>query len=105
MEHLDENRIDTLAALVFGDARPGIVVISTPNIEYNEIYGMSRFRHGDHRFEWNRARFQSWAGEIARRYGYAVSFEDIGEFDERLGASTQMGVFEKPDFPRRSPCA
>jgi 3' terminal RNA ribose 2'-O-methyltransferase Hen1 len=53
MEHLDENRLDTLAAVIFGDARPGTVVISTPNIEYNEHYGMCQFRHGDHRFEWN----------------------------------------------------
>jgi 2-polyprenyl-3-methyl-5-hydroxy-6-metoxy-1,4-benzoquinol methylase len=105
MEHLDENRLDTLAAVVFGDARPGTVVLSTPNIEYNETYGMSRFRHGDHRFEWNRARFRSWAGEVARRYEYTVSFEDIGEVDERLGAPTQMGIFEKQDFPRSSPCA
>jgi 2-polyprenyl-3-methyl-5-hydroxy-6-metoxy-1,4-benzoquinol methylase len=105
IEHFEENRLDTLAALVFGDARPGIVVISTPNIEYNEIYGMTRFRHGDHRFEWSRARFQSWAEEAARRYGYNVSFEDIGDVDEKLGAPTQMGVFERSDFSRSFPCA
>jgi 3' terminal RNA ribose 2'-O-methyltransferase Hen1 len=104
IEHLDENRLDTLAALVFGDARPGLVVISTPNVEYNPIYGMSRFRHGDHRFEWDRARFQSWAEEISRRYGYRVSFEGIGEADEKLGPPTQMGVFEKTDPSRGPPC-
>ena len=108
IEHLDEGRIDTLAAVILGDARPRTVVITTPNIEYNEIYGMSGFRHGDHRFEWNRARFQSWAREVAGRYGYAVSFEDIGEADEQLGAPTQMGIFkksEKPDRFRSLPCA
>jgi 3' terminal RNA ribose 2'-O-methyltransferase Hen1 len=108
IEHLDENRLDTLAAVIFGDARPGTVVITTPNIEYNAIYGMSRFRHGDHRFEWSRARFQSWAGEAARRYGYEVSFEGIGEADERLGAPTQMGVFQKIEesgISRSFPCA
>jgi 3' terminal RNA ribose 2'-O-methyltransferase Hen1 len=108
MEHLDENRLDTLAAVVFGDARPGTVVISTPNSEYNELYGMSRFRHGDHRFEWNRVQFQTWAQETAGRYGYKVSFEDIGETDEQRGAPTQMGVFVReevsPATPRRSPC-
>ncbi|MDR2143542.1 MAG: 3' terminal RNA ribose 2'-O-methyltransferase Hen1 [Treponema sp.] len=105
IEHLDENRLDTLAAVIFGDTRPGLVVISTPNVEYNALYGMSHFRHGDHRFEWDRARFQSWAEETARRYGYHVSFEDIGEADEKLGAPTQMGVFEKTDPSRSSPCA
>jgi 3' terminal RNA ribose 2'-O-methyltransferase Hen1 len=109
MEHLDENRIDTLAAVVFSDARPGTVVISTPNSEYNEIYGISRFRHGDHRFEWNRTQFQSWANETAGRYGYNVFFEDIGEADEKRGAPTQMGIFVRedrsPEMFRRSPCA
>ncbi|MDR1306340.1 MAG: 3' terminal RNA ribose 2'-O-methyltransferase Hen1 [Treponema sp.] len=107
IEHLDENRLDTLEAVLLGDARPGILVITTPNIEYNEIYGMSRFRHGDHRFEWNRARFQSWAGEAARRYGYEVSFGDIGEADAKLGAPTQMAVFIRGESPGPGdlPCA
>jgi 3' terminal RNA ribose 2'-O-methyltransferase Hen1 len=93
MEHLDENRIDALAAVIFGDARPGIVALTTPNIAYNEVYGISRLRHGDHRFEWDRARFQSWAKEAAGLYGYEVSFDDIGDVDERLGPPTQMAVF------------
>jgi 3' terminal RNA ribose 2'-O-methyltransferase Hen1 len=109
IEHLDENRLDTLEAVILGDARPGTLVITTPNVEYNEIYGMPRFRHGDHRFEWNRARFQSWAEEAARRYGYKVSFEGIGETDETLGAPTQMAVFVRGEVPecgpRSLPCA
>ncbi|MDR1107510.1 MAG: 3' terminal RNA ribose 2'-O-methyltransferase Hen1 [Spirochaetaceae bacterium] len=105
MEHLEENRLDTLAAVILGDARPGILALTTPNIEYNEIYGMPRFRHGDHRFEWNRDRFQSWAKEAAQRYGYEVSFESIGEADEKLGAPTQMGIFKKSNVSRGLPCA
>ncbi|MDR3123546.1 MAG: 3' terminal RNA ribose 2'-O-methyltransferase Hen1 [Treponema sp.] len=108
IEHLDEHRLDALAALIFGDARPGILAITTPNFEYNERYGISHFRHGDHRFEWNRTQFQSWAKETAGRYGYRVSFEDIGETDEERGAPTQMGVFVReelsPEIPRSSPC-
>jgi 3' terminal RNA ribose 2'-O-methyltransferase Hen1 len=109
MEHLDENRLDALAAVIFGDARPGTVAVSTPNIEYNAIYGMSRLRHGDHRFEWNRARFRAWAEEAAGIYGYDVSFQDIGEADENLGAPTQMAVFVLKGSPqgeisRSSPC-
>ena len=108
LEHLDENRLEALAAAIFGDARPGTVVITTPNIEYNAIYGISRFRHGDHRFEWNRARFRDWAEEIAGIYGYEVTFEDIGGADEKLGAPTQMAVFvlggSSPDIPGSSPC-
>jgi 2-polyprenyl-3-methyl-5-hydroxy-6-metoxy-1,4-benzoquinol methylase len=101
MEHLDENRLDIMAAVVFGDAHPGTVVMTTPNIEYNDLYGLPRFRHADHRFEWPRARFQSWAEEIARRYGYTVSFEGIGEADEKRGAPTQMGIFTGRESPRK----
>ncbi|MFP3089705.1 3' terminal RNA ribose 2'-O-methyltransferase Hen1 [Treponema sp. TIM-1] len=100
IEHLDENRLDTLAALVFGDARPGMVVISTPNVAYNRIYGRSNFRHRDHRFEWNREQFRLWAERIAGRYGYEVSFADIGQVDATQGAPTQMGVFVQGNFPR-----
>ena len=104
IEHLDENRLDALAAVVFGDARPGTVVISTPNIEYNELYGLSRFRHGDHRFEWDRARFRAWAEEISRLYGYTPRFKDIGEADEKMGAPTQMAIFSRLESPGASPC-
>jgi 3' terminal RNA ribose 2'-O-methyltransferase Hen1 len=109
LEHLDENRLGALAAVIFGDARPGTVVISTPNIEYNAIYGLSRFRHRDHRFEWNRAQFRAWAEEAAGMYGYDLSFEGIGEADEQLGAPTQMAVFALRGSPqgeisRSPPC-
>jgi 3' terminal RNA ribose 2'-O-methyltransferase Hen1 len=105
LEHLDENRLDTLAAVILGDARPGILVITTPNSEYNELYGISHFRHGDHRFEWNRDQFQSWAREVAQRYGYEVSFAAIGEADAKRGAPTQMGIFKQSDLTRSLPCA
>jgi 3' terminal RNA ribose 2'-O-methyltransferase Hen1 len=104
LEHLDENRLDALAAVVFGDARPGTVVISTPNIEYNRLYGIPRFRHGDHRFEWNRDQFRDWAQKVSGLYGYGVSFADIGEADEQLGGPTQMGVFVLREIPRSSSC-
>jgi 2-polyprenyl-3-methyl-5-hydroxy-6-metoxy-1,4-benzoquinol methylase len=98
IEHLDENRLNTVAAVLFGEARPAALVITTPNIEYNENYptlAKGRFRHGDHRFEWTREQFRAWADITAKRYGYKVRYEDIGNRDERLGAPTQMGVFTR----------
>ncbi|MFD1734515.1 methyltransferase [Deinococcus malanensis] len=35
IEHLDETRLWTLERVVFGDARPGSVVVTTPNEEFN----------------------------------------------------------------------
>ena len=60
--------------VVFEHARPGLVVVTTPNREYNaEFEGLpaGQFRHRDHRFEWTRAELQDWAGEVAGRHGDA----------------------------------
>ncbi len=38
IEHLDENRLQAFERVVFGVARPGTVVLTTPNAEYNVLY-------------------------------------------------------------------
>ena len=50
-------------------------------------------RHRDHRFEWARKEFETWAIRISENYGYNVRFLQIGEADEELGSPTHMGVF------------
>ena len=58
IEHLDPPRLAALEQNVFGSARPGTVVVTTPNAEYNvrwETLPAGEFRHPDHRFEWTRA--------------------------------------------------
>ena len=77
-------------------ARPGTIVLTTPNADYNARYpalGAADLRHADHRFEWSRTAFNAWARETAELYGYDVRIEEIGEADPALGAPTQMGVF------------
>lgn len=96
LEHLDPTRLIALEQILFGETHPGIVVITTPNVEYNALYPQlpaGAFRHGDHRFEWTREQFQAWALRVAQRYGYNVTFHPIGDEDQRCGAPTQMGVF------------
>jgi 3' terminal RNA ribose 2'-O-methyltransferase Hen1 len=96
IEHLDEARLSAFERVLFEFARPRTVVLTTPNVEYNRLFeGLpaGRFRHKDHRFEWTRAEFQSWAGGVSKGYGYEVRFLPVGEEDARLGAPTQMGVF------------
>jgi 3' terminal RNA ribose 2'-O-methyltransferase Hen1 len=98
IEHLDEGRLPALEAVVFGEAVPATVVLTTPNADYNVNYtGLTanRFRHGDHRFEWNRSQFSAWAESVAVRYGYSVRYKDIGERDEGQRTPTQMAVFRK----------
>ena len=98
IEHLDPPRLAAFERVVFEFARPGTVVITTPNAEYNvkwESLPAGRFRHRDHRFEWTREQFQAWASGIAERFGYSVRFLPAGEGDPTVGAPTQMGVFTR----------
>jgi len=98
IEHLDENRLPALEAVVFADASPATIIITTPNFDYNVNYTSLRekqFRHGDHRFEWNRVQFHAWADSAAVRNDYSLRYEDIGEQDENKNTPTQMAVFTK----------
>jgi 3' terminal RNA ribose 2'-O-methyltransferase Hen1 len=96
VEHLDPPRLAAFERVVFEFARPRTVVLTTPNREYNakfETLPTGKLRHPDHRFEWTRAEFQAWASRVAERFGYGVRYGGIGDEDEAVGATTQMGVF------------
>ena len=96
IEHLDENRLAAFEKVLFKFARPKNIIISTPNKEYNKHYGNlfeGDIRHKDHRFEWTRSEFVTWAEKVASCYGYSVKFIQVGEIDSEYGSPTQMGVF------------
>lgn len=98
IEHLDEPRLAALERSVFEHAKPGVVVITTPNAEYNvkfEDFEEGKMRHADHRFEWTRKEFEAWASGVAARYNYDVIFKPIGEVDQEVGALSQMAVFNR----------
>ncbi|WP_083875828.1 3' terminal RNA ribose 2'-O-methyltransferase Hen1 [Kineosphaera limosa] len=99
VEHLEPDRLPSLEVNVFGHARPRAVVVTTPNVEYNAVYGMppGEFRHRDHRFEWSRAQFERWARGVAERHGYTVGFRPVGEVDGQLGSPTQLGLFVRAE--------
>ncbi|KAG5457745.1 MAG: hypothetical protein BJ554DRAFT_2164 [Olpidium bornovanus] len=90
IEHLDPPVLAALPKTLFGDYRPKVVVISTPNgcsvlggallllshspryaalhaVEFNVHFDGLKLtprgtymRHDDHRFEWTRAQFEEW---------------------------------------------
>ena len=98
IEHLDPPRLAVFERVIFEFACPRTVVLTTPNIEYNvkfENLQAGSFRHRDHRFEWTRNEFQSWAVGVAKRFGYAVVFHPIGPEAEEVGPPTQMAVFTR----------
>ncbi|WP_328549961.1 MULTISPECIES: 3' terminal RNA ribose 2'-O-methyltransferase Hen1 [unclassified Streptomyces] len=97
IEHLDLPRLPALEYAVFGSARPRTVLVTTPNVEYNvrwESLPAGHVRHGDHRFEWTREEFRTWARTVAERHGYTVDFVPVGPDDPDVGPPTQMAVFE-----------
>jgi len=100
IEHLDAPRLSAFERVVFEFARPGTVIITTPNAEYNVRWPTlpaGKFRHRDHRFEWTRAEFQAWATAVAARFGYEVRFGSVGPEDEEVGSPTQMGILTRKD--------
>jgi 3' terminal RNA ribose 2'-O-methyltransferase Hen1 len=98
IEHLDPSRLEAFERALFSAARPAAVVLTTPNAEYNvRFQGLpaGSLRHKDHRFEWTRTEFETWARGAAERNGYAVRFRPVGPEDPEVGPPTQMAVFTR----------
>ncbi|MCG5516914.1 MULTISPECIES: methyltransferase domain-containing protein [unclassified Ectothiorhodospira] len=95
IEHIDPRHLSRLEDAVFRSMRPGKVLVTTPNQEYNALYGLApgEMRHPGHFFEWTRARFRKWGWGVASRHGYRVRFLDLGPLDPAHGGSTQMARF------------
>ena len=105
IEHVDPGRLSALEHGVFAVLRPDLVVVTTPNADYNPLYGRAegRFRHPDHRFEWSRVQLRQWAGRVAAAHGYSASLHNIGPAHPRLGTSSQMAVFRRVDATGAAP--
>ena len=97
IEHIDPPKLHAFEDAVLGAARPGTLIVTTPNQEYNKLFPefSGPYRHRDHRFEWTRPEFRQWADAAARRYGYQVTFHPIGDEDPVEGPPTQMAVFNR----------
>lgn len=98
VEHIDPERLPAFEEAVFRTARPGTIVLTTPNRDYNGRFATlaaGTMRHPDHRFEWSRDEFHAWADGVCARFGYTVRLSPVGEPDPVLGPPTQMGVFTR----------
>jgi 3' terminal RNA ribose 2'-O-methyltransferase Hen1 len=97
IEHLDAARLSAFERVLFGEAKPKAVLLTTPNADYNVHFGSlpaGKFRHPDHRFEWTRNEFETWCRGVATRFGYRVKLSGIGDPDPALGTPTQMAWFD-----------
>lgn len=99
LEHIEPRNLSRLEQAVFASYRPKRLLMTTPNSEYNVRYGLSdgELRAADHCFEWDREKFSAWGEGVARRSGYSVDFDGIGEEDAELGWPTQLAWFERRD--------
>jgi 3' terminal RNA ribose 2'-O-methyltransferase Hen1 len=101
IEHIDPPRLPAMARTVFGHAAPAMVVITTPNVEYNGQYpalAAGAFRHRDHRFEWDRRQFRDWAAGVAGQYGYEVRFGSVGDDHPDFGPPSQLAIFKSQNL-------
>jgi 3' terminal RNA ribose 2'-O-methyltransferase Hen1 len=97
IEHLEPFRLSAFERVIFAEAAPSSVILTTPNREYNVRYELPEgaFRHDDHRFEWTRAEFAAWAEGVAKRRNYTVTISPIGAEDPDVGAPTQLALFTR----------
>ncbi|KAK2152848.1 hypothetical protein LSH36_316g05010 [Paralvinella palmiformis] len=98
IEHLSPDILKAVSSNVFSNLHPRVIVITTPNVEYNVVFGDGTgFRHWDHKFEWTRAEFEKWCGTLAEHYGYSVSYSGVGSPPadlQYIGYCTQVAVFK-----------
>lgn len=99
IEHLQPDILDLMPEAVFGQLSPKVVIVTTPNVEFNVLFpDLKGFRHYDHKFEWTRAEFQEWSNTQALKYNYTVTFDGIAagpKGTEHLGCCSQVAVFER----------
>ena len=99
IEHIKPGLLSAVEQVVFAQMRPRVIYLTTPNSEYNSLYGLrpGEFREPDHKFEWNRTRFAQWARGVAQRNSYRVVLGGIGDEDPELGPPTQTAYFSLLD--------
>lgn len=96
IEHLEPHRLDAAMQVVFGEIRPRVVVISTPNRAYNVRFKFplhEGLRHRDHRFEFITGEFIQWCGSVADKFAYDVTTGPVGEEDPEVGPPSLIATF------------
>lgn len=115
---MEEDEASQFGNIVLSSFRPRVLIVSTPNYEYNAILQKSsstiqeddpdektqlqscKFRNHDHKFEWTRDQFNCWATELAARHNYSVEFSGVGgSGDREPGFASQIAVFRSRTPP------
>ncbi|CAN7109336.1 unnamed protein product [Brassica rapa subsp. narinosa] len=112
IEHMEEDQACEFGEKVLSLFRPKLLIVSTPNFEYNTILQrtttpetqeenksesqLPKFRNHDHKFEWTREQFNHWATKLAERHNYSLEFSGVGGSGEvEPGFASQIAVFKR----------
>lgn len=114
IEHMSEDEATLFGNVVLSSFCPRILIVSTPNYEYNVILQKStpqtqeedgedknstkpcKFRNFDHKFEWTREQFRVWASDLAGKHNYSVEFSGVGGVEGvEPGFASQIAVFRR----------
>ncbi|XP_057246979.1 small RNA 2'-O-methyltransferase isoform X3 [Beta vulgaris subsp. vulgaris] len=114
IEHMEEDQACLFGDIALGLFCPRVLIVSTPNYEYNVILQRSnlasqeedpddkakvqpcKFRNHDHKFEWTRQQFDHWATGLALKYNYSVEFGGVGGIQGvEPGFASQIAVFRR----------
>ncbi|PAV58562.1 hypothetical protein WR25_15015 [Diploscapter pachys] len=104
IEHMPIEDATKFCLMVLTQIQPKMFVVSTPNAEYNTAFGLElgKFRHTDHKFEFDRQQFQDWIDELMEEVGelYEYEIRFVGQTDgyEELQGATQFVIFRFTDI-------
>lgn len=117
IEHMTAPALAKFGTIVLGGYRPRVVVVTTPNHEFNPYFISSSaeqesqnrfpdptgrtnrvFRDDDHQFEWTQSEFRNWACLIADENDYEVSFSGVGSLAHYYGQGSLPIPFPPPSL-------
>ena len=81
IQHMCVETLVNTIDVVFSKIKPKLIIVSTPNNEFNVVFqilnnckfdhcpsGKYKFRHADHKFEWTRKEFNDWCMALLNKY-------------------------------------
>lgn len=123
IEHLPDDVLKKFAPIVLGKYDARIVVVTTPNYDFNRYFPSADakngeedkhrvpdptgrtdrfFRDDDHKFEWTQAEFQAWARQAADEHGFDVEFSGCGSYSNYFGGYSMVSS-DQPARPKPAP--
>lgn len=95
IEHIEPRKLNSVLKNILENYNIKYLIITTPNFEYNKVYGIEGFRHWDHRFEYTRAEFENFKTYLSVDLNADIIESGfIGEEHNDYGGSTQYVVIK-----------